>query len=92
MARNPDISLPDISLTVHEQKFIAALVDSGRYRGTSEVLRAALKLLEEREERRQTAVQDLEAAVAEGLASGDPVPLESMDDIIAEAERGEMQG
>ena len=76
---------PSISFTTHQQQFIAALVDSGRYRGASEVLRAALKLLEEREERRQTALQDLEAAVAEGLASGDPMPLEPMDDIIAEA-------
>jgi len=47
MARNPSISLTD-----HQQEFVRTLVDSGRYHGVSEVVRAGLRLLEDEEERR----------------------------------------
>lgn len=87
MARNPSISL-----TEHQQRFIASLVESGRYHGVSEVVRAGLRLLEGQEEQRAAALRRIEAAVEAGLASGAAVPLESIDAIIAEAEHGEPQG
>lgn len=79
MTRNPSVSL-----TAHQQEFIAELVKSGRYQGVSDVVRAALRLLEEQEERNRAYIARLEAAVAEGLASGPAVPLESIETLLAE--------
>lgn len=87
MARNPSISL-----TEHQLSFVAGLVDSGRYHGVSEVLRAGLRLLEEKEERRVAALRALEDAVREGLNSGEASPLESVDALIAKAEAGQEDG
>lgn len=81
MTRNPSISL-----TEHQQRFIASLVDSGRYHGVSEVVRAGLRLLEGQEEKRQAVLRRLEAAVDEGLNSGEPTPLEPIEDLTAGAE------
>lgn len=74
MSRNPSVSL-----TAHQQEFIAELVKSGRYQGVSDVVRAALRLLEEQEERHRAYIARLEAAVEEGLASGPAVPMEPVD-------------
>jgi antitoxin ParD1/3/4 len=81
MSRNPSISLTD-----HQQSFVKSLVKSGRYHGVSEVMRAGLRLLEEQEERRQAALKRIESAVQEGLDSGPAGDMESIDDIIADAE------
>ncbi|MCG8505201.1 MAG: type II toxin-antitoxin system ParD family antitoxin [Sphingomonadales bacterium] len=81
MSRNPSISL-----TAHQEAFVAKLVESGRYHGVSEVMRAGLRLLEDQEERRLTALRRIENAVQEGLDSGPAADLERMEDIIAEAE------
>lgn len=78
MSRNPSVSL-----TAHQQEFVETLVKSGRYQGVSEVVRAGLRLLEEREQKHKAFIARLEAAVEEGLASGEPIPLESADELIA---------
>ena len=78
MSRNPSVSLSN-----HQQEFVENLVSSGRYQGVSEVVRAGLRLLEEREEKHKALIKRLEAAVEEGLASGEPEPLESADELIA---------
>lgn len=78
MSRNPSVSL-----TSHQQEFVESLVTSGRYQGVSEVVRAGLRLLEEREEKHKALIKRLEAAVEEGLASGEPEPLESAEELIA---------
>ncbi len=80
MSRNPSISLTD-----HQQAFVATLVASGRFHGVSEVMRAGLRLLEEREERRQALLKRIEAAVQEGLDSGPAVEMEEIEDILAQA-------
>ncbi len=80
MSRNPSISLTD-----HQQTFVAKLVASGRFHGVSEVMRAGLRLLEEREERRQALLKRIEAAVQEGLDSGPAVEMEEIEDILAQA-------
>lgn len=83
MSRNPSVSL-----TEHQQKFVSELVKSGRYHGVSEVMRAGLRLLEEHEDRRKVALGRIEAAVQEGLDSGPASDMESVEDLIAEAEAG----
>jgi antitoxin ParD1/3/4 len=86
MSRNPSVSL-----TSHQQEFVDSLVNSGRYQGVSEVVRAGLRLLEEREDKHRALVARLEAAVEEGLASGESEPLEDIEDLIAEFERSAKQ-
>jgi len=85
MSRNPSVSL-----TEHQQAFVAGLVDSGRYHGVSEVVRAGLRLLEEREEQRRAMLAEIGKAIQEGLDSGPAEPMEPMSEIIAAAERGEI--
>lgn len=62
MARNTSISLGD-----HFAQFIDRQVDGGRYGSASDVVRAGLRLLEEREAK----LGALQAALIEGEASGD---------------------
>ncbi|WP_339762526.1 type II toxin-antitoxin system ParD family antitoxin [uncultured Hoeflea sp.] len=61
----------------HYEKFVGAQVGSGKYGSTSEVIRAGLRLLEERE----TAVSTLQAALIEGETSG--ISVRSPDEIIS---------
>ncbi|TRO95963.1 type II toxin-antitoxin system ParD family antitoxin [Glycocaulis profundi] len=67
MARNTSMTLGD-----HFARFVDDQVSSGRYGSASEVLRAGLRLLEERE----TKVRALEAALVAGEESG---PAEAFD-------------
>lgn len=67
MARNTSVVLGD-----HFAEFVDRQVRDGRYGSTSEVLRAALRLLEAEE----TRLEALRAALAEGEASG---PAEALD-------------
>ena len=55
-----------ITLGEHFDAFIADQLDRGRYRSASEILRAGLRLLEERE----TKLEALRAALKKGEASG----------------------
>ncbi|MCO5063203.1 MAG: type II toxin-antitoxin system ParD family antitoxin [Rhizobiaceae bacterium] len=67
MPRNTSISLGD-----HFVGFIDDQVASGRYGSASDVVRAGLRLLEERETNRKA----LEAALIAGEQSGEPQPLD----------------
>ncbi len=58
----------------HFTRFIEEQVRAGRYKNASDVMRAALRLLEEHEERRRA----LRLALQEGLDSGVGEPF-SMD-------------
>lgn len=60
----------------HYEKFVGTQVGSGKYGSASEVIRAGLRLLEERE----TAVSTLQAALIEGENSG--LSTRSPDEII----------
>lgn len=63
MAHNTSISLDE-----HFADFLTHQVASGRYRNTSEVVRAALRLLEDEE----TRMAALRAALIAGEESGPP--------------------
>lgn len=67
MATNTSISLDD-----HFAEFLADQVGTGRYRSASEVVRAGLRLLEERE----LQVSALRAALLAGEASGGAEPFD----------------
>ena len=62
MAKNTSISLGN-----HFETFINAQMMDGRYGSASEVIRASLRLLEEREDK----LKALRQALAEGEESGD---------------------
>lgn len=67
MARNTSITLG-----AHLLEFVDEQVESGRYGSASDVVRAGLRLLEERE----TYLEALRAALIEGETSGPAAPLD----------------
>jgi len=60
------------SLGEHFSSFVEAQVDQGRYSSASDVVRAALRLLEEQEAR----LEALRAALIEGEQSGPSTPFD----------------
>lgn len=67
MAQNTSISLDD-----HFAQFLSAEIASGRYRSSSEVVRAGLRLLEDHE----AQLAGLRAALVAGENSGEAVPFD----------------
>lgn len=66
----------NISLTPQLEELVKAKVASGLYGSASEVLREALRLLEERDRLNAVRLEELKAAIKEGLESGEPTPLD----------------
>jgi len=64
------------SIGKHFEDLIDNLVESGRYASASEVMREGLRLVEEREERRQLKLQALREEIQKGFDSG---PMEEAD-------------
>lgn len=60
----------NVSLTPALEQFAQASVASGRYNNVSEVVRAALRLLQAQEDARAAFVRSLEAAVEQGRRDG----------------------
>jgi antitoxin ParD1/3/4 len=67
MAKNTSFILGD-----HFDAFVAAQVEAGRYKNATDVIRSGLRLLEERE----TRLEALRHALAEGEESGIAGPLD----------------
>lgn len=61
-----------VSLDEHFSDFLARQVASGRYKSASEVIRTALRLLEDQE----TQLSTLRTALVTGEESGDPEPFD----------------
>jgi antitoxin ParD1/3/4 len=64
----------------HFESFIKQQVESGRYSSASEVIRDALRLLEEREELRETQLKNLRQQLQEGKESGPGIPADKIFD------------
>lgn len=58
--------------------FIKQQLSSGRYASASEIVREALRLLEEREEQREIQLKKLRAQLQEGVDSGPGIPAEKV--------------
>ncbi|HKP77950.1 MAG TPA: type II toxin-antitoxin system ParD family antitoxin [Phenylobacterium sp.] len=78
MRKNTSFSLGD-----HFTGFVETQVQNGRYQSASEVLRAGLRLLEEREAR----LEHLRAALIMGEESGPATPFD-FDGFLAEKRSG----
>ena len=60
------------TVTPELDSFVDELVDSGRFTSQSEVVRAALRLLEDEERLREIKLEALKEKIQEGLESGEP--------------------
>jgi antitoxin ParD1/3/4 len=69
-----------IALSPHFERFIRQQVASGRFNNVSEVVRAGLRLLEEREAEQSAKLQALRDAMAVGLNSGPGIPEQAVFD------------
>ena len=61
----------NVSLTPELEKLVAEKVKSGRYNSASEVVREALRLLEEQDQLRALRLDEVRKKIAEGLQSLD---------------------
>lgn len=61
----------NVSLTPKLRKLVNEKVKSGLYQSASEVMREALRLLEERDEVRRLRLEELKRKIAKGIAQAD---------------------
>lgn len=82
--------LMNISLTPESEKYVTDKVSTGLYGSQSEVLRAGLRLLMERDRMMAACLDELRGEVAEGLEQarrGELVPGEEVEDRIRRKSR-----
>jgi antitoxin ParD1/3/4 len=65
----------NVSLTPHLEEFIQQTVNSGRFQSASEVVRMALRLLEQQEREREARLAWLRGEIRKGLDSGPVAPF-----------------
>lgn len=68
------------TLGEHFEGFVKAQVESGRYASASEVVRDALRLLEDQEKLRVVRLAERRSAVIDGIESGEGVPANAVFD------------
>jgi antitoxin ParD1/3/4 len=64
----------------HFEGFIKKQIESGRYSSASEVVRDALRMMEEREELREIEIKHLRQQIQEGRESGPGIPADKVFD------------
>jgi antitoxin ParD1/3/4 len=64
----------NVNLTPQLEELVRAKVDSGMYTSASEVVREALRLMDEQDRLRQVKLEELRREVRKGLASGPSEP------------------
>lgn len=60
----------NVNLTDELDSFVLSRIENGRYENASEVVRAALRVLEREEREYEVKLAALRAAIEEGMASG----------------------
>lgn len=73
----------NVSLTEYLDRFVEANIETGRYQNASEVVREALRLLDQRQQEDRIRIERLRQAIQEGeeaLARGDYVDV-SVDEL-----------
>jgi antitoxin ParD1/3/4 len=60
----------NVNLTDELDSFVLSRIENGRYENASEVIRAALRILEREEQEYEINLAALRAAIEEGMASG----------------------
>ena len=75
----------NINLTPQLEQYIQQKVASGRYNNASEIIREALRLMEERDQERETKLAALRQAIQQSIDSGPAEPWEGTDAIISQA-------
>ena len=65
----------NISLNPHFKELVKGKVESGLYNTVSEVMREALRLLEERDQLRDLRLEELRHEIQKGISSGEATPL-----------------
>ena len=66
----------NVNLTDRLEEFVRDKVDSGLYNSASEVVRDALRLLEEQDQFRKAKLEALRGEIQKGLDSGPSAPLD----------------
>ena len=61
----------NVVLTDSQDTFVSDLIESGRYKSASEVMRDGLRLLEDRSVLREAELKDIRAGVLAGVAQAD---------------------
>lgn len=74
----------NISLTTQLEELVQQKVSSGRYSSASEVVREALRLLEERDELKELKLQALKKDIALGLQQADSDKLVDGEEFFTE--------
>ena len=69
----------NISLNPHFEALVKNKVESGLYNSVSEVMREALRLLEERDQLRDLRLEELRREIQKGINSGEATPLNIED-------------
>ena len=67
----------NVSLTPKLEDFVKAKVKTGDYNNASEVIREAVRLLQDRDADRKIELAALRRSIREGEKSGTPVPWDS---------------
>ncbi len=66
----------NISLNPHFEALVKNKVESGLYNSASEVMREALRLLEEHDQLRELRLAELKRDIQKGMDSGEATPLD----------------
>lgn len=75
-----------ISITTAQAEAIRQAVEAGAYASTSDAVRDALRLWEDRRRERAAAIEKVRRLWEEGIASGEPQPARPVSEIIATAQ------
>ena len=67
----------NVNLTPQLEELVRAKVSSGMYTSASEVVREALRLMDEQDRLRQAKLNELRSEVRRGLESGPSVPWDA---------------